>query len=529
MMETPTFFPVSASSFLMTVGDRIDRELTHRIARFVVAVDERSAAGIVDLIPSYTTILAIYDPGITSGRDLQEHFVRCWTSSNDADVRTENPTVVIPVIYGDEFGEDLPEVAAHHQLPLEEVIERHAGGSYTVGALGFSPGFAYLIGLDPGLATPRRSRPRTHVPSGSIGIGGEQTGIYALESPGGWNLIGRTPMVLFDPGSDSPFPLQMGGELRFERLSPGDVDPAMFRGPQRDDEPFGGEIDVLSPGMQTTVQDLGRYGYGRFGFAPNGAADRASLIAANRAVGNPDDAACLEITFTGPELIFFQRSEVVVQGADFGTTLNGLPLPVGRVQGVMPGDELCFQGGSGNGARAYLAVAGGIDVAPVMGSRSTDLTAGIGGYRGRALHTGDRLPIGRLRRSTSAGSIEPTRLGPPHSFDVVPGPQANRFDDAAWATLLSQPFTVSPASNRMGLRLDGPSIHPVDTADIISEGIVTGSIQITGEGQPIVMLPGHATIGGYTKIATVVEDDLDRLGQLRPGDELRFTSRYRTS
>jgi KipI family sensor histidine kinase inhibitor len=528
-MDEPTFFPISRSALLITVGDRIDRALTHRIARFVDAIDESRMPGLVDIIPSYTTILMLYDENVNRLEALENELSVTWRHVQNVENRTSRPTVVIPVIYGDEFGEDLPEVAAHHHLPVEEVIERHVGGAYTVGALGFSPGFAYLIGLESALATPRRSRPRTRVPSGSIGIGGEQTGIYALESPGGWNLIGRTPETLFNPDLDDPFPLHMGDKLRFERLSSGDVDPSIFESPQRNEELFGGQIDVLSPGMQTTVQDLGRHGYGRFGFAPNGAADRTSLIGANRAVGNPDDAAGLEITFTGPTLVFLRRSEIAVHGADLGAHVNGLALPVGRVQGVMPGDELSFHGGSGGGARAYLAVAGGIDVPVVMGSRSTDLTAAIGGYRGRALRTGDRLPIGRLRRHAAAGSIEPTRLDPLHHIEVIPGPQADQFDEQAWQTLLSHPFRVSPASNRMGLRLDGPAMHPADTADIISEGIVTGSIQITGEGQPIVMLPGHATIGGYTKIATVTEDDLDRLGQLRPGDELRFTSRYRTS
>lgn len=528
-MQDPTFFPASERSVLMTVGERIDQALTHRIARFVTDIDNLHDSGILDIIPSYTTILIVYDNVVNDFQAISEHFNTVWNATTFGSTGHLSPTVVIPVIYGDEFGDDLSAVAAHCRLQLDEVIERHTAANYTVGALGFSPGFAYLIGLDSGLATPRRTRPRTRVPSGSIGIGGEQTGIYALESPGGWNLIGRTPRAMFDPMSDDPIHLQMGDNLRFERILQRDVNRSAFERFLQQEEPYGGEIDVLSPGIQTTVQDLGRIGFGRSGFAPNGAADRASLIATNRAVGNPDDAAAIEITFTGPTLVFRRRSEIVVQGADLGALLNGLPLSVGRVQGVMPDDEVSFRGGSGPGVRAYLGVAGGIDVPIVMGSRSTDLTAGIGGYRGRALRPGDLLPIGRLRRSMSAGSVERTRLEPPHLFEVLPGPQADQFDDQAWETLLSQPFTVSAASNRMGLRLGGPVIMPLETADIISEGIVTGAIQITGGGQPIVMLPGHATIGGYTKIATVIDAHLDRLGQLRPGDELRFTSRYRTS
>ena len=528
-MQDPRFFAVSERSILMMVGEQIHEALTQRIAGFVRNLDDSNIDGVLDIIPSYTTVLLLYEDTVMNFHEVSRHLGEVWNASTHEQTGHVSPTVVIPVIYGDEFGDDLKEVAARCKLPVKGVIERHTTPTYTVGALGFSPGFAYLIGLDSALATPRRTRPRTRVPWGSIGIGGEQTGIYGLESPGGWNLIGRTPKVLFDPTLDDPVQLQLGDKLRFEKMVSGDLDRTTFTRPLHQGEISGGDIDVLSSGIQTTVQDVGRYRFGRFGFAPNGAADRASLVAANRAVGNPDEAAALEITLTGPTMVFRRRSEIVVHGADLGAMLNGLSLPIGRVQGVMPGDEIRFGDARGPGARAYLGVAGGIDVPLVMGSRSTDLTAGIGGYRGRSLRPGDVLPIGRLRRSTSAGSVERTLLEPPHLFDVSPGPQADQFDDQAWDTLLSQPFTVSAASNRMGLRLDGPVIMPREHADIISEGIVTGAIQITGEGQPIVMLPGHATIGGYTKIATVSEAHLDRLGQLRPGDELRFTSRYRTS
>ncbi|HEV2073864.1 MAG TPA: 5-oxoprolinase/urea amidolyase family protein, partial [Thermomicrobiales bacterium] len=341
--------------------------------------------------------------------------------------------------------------------------------------------------------------------------------------------IGRTPLRLFRPEKDDPFVLRMGDQVRFERIGVEEFHRAEKGVGEQEVGSATGDVEVLAPGMQTTVQDLGRYGYGRFGISPNGAADRTSLVAANRRIGNPDSAAGLEITLTGPTLRFQRRTEIVLTGADLGAHLNGLPLPPGRTQGLMPGDELSFAGVQGRGARAYLAVAGGIEVPVVMGSCSTDLTAGIGGHGGRALRAGDHLHIGSQRRSGPIGSTVSTPVDQLSRFDVMPGPQAERFDERAWESLLGHPFVVSTSSNRVGLRLEGPEIHPIDSADIISEGIVTGAIQITGEGQPIVMLPGHATIGGYTKIATVVEEDLDRLGQLRPGDEICFTCRYKTS
>jgi antagonist of KipI len=275
--------------------------------------------------------------------------------------------------------------------------------------------------------------------------------------------------------------------------------------------------------MQTTVQDLGRHGYGRFGVAVNGAADRASLRAANRLVGNPDDAAALEITLTGPRIRFHRRLAVAIAGADLGARLNGQPVVAGRAVYVIPGDKLAFAPAADvRGIRAYLAVAGGIDVPVVMGSRSTDLTAGFGGYLGRALRAGDRLTVGDAHRGNALERIAATPLGSSRPIRVVRGPQADRFAPETWERFIRNGFTVSSESNRVGLRLRGPELRPVDGADIVSEGIVTGAIQVTGEGQPIVMLPGHATIGGYTKIATVIDADLDRLGQLRPGETVRF-------
>jgi len=519
-MIEPRFFDVLPSALLVTFGDRIDTSLIRRIAWFRQWIRESCNEGVLDAIPSYTTILILYDPCVKSVRTLSTQLSFGWKHLEDVEFDPESGIDTIPVVYGDDFGEDLPGVAAHSGLTVEEVITRHAGATYTVGALGFAPGFTYLAGLPQELATPRRDRPRLRVPAGSVGIGGEQTGIYALPTSGGWNLIGRTPEQLFDPSADPPVWLRMGDQVRFRPI-PADawVEPVFSAS---SDLAPDGPIEVIAPGMQTTVQDLGRSGYGDIGFSPNGAADRQSLIAANRAVGNRDETPALEMTFTGPQLRFRRRLTIAVCGADLGPMLNGLPLPPGRPQDVMPGDELVFVRPEGSrGIRAYLAVAGGIDVPPVMGSASTDLTAGIGGYRGRALQAGDRIPVGRREGDA------PGRVVPPYRHDdgplrVLPGPQRDRFSDEMWENLMSSVFTVSSEANRVGVRLMGPSLRPVGGADIISEGIVTGSIQVTGEGQPIMMLPGHATIGGYTKIATVIEEDWDRLGQLAPGDTVRF-------
>jgi KipI family sensor histidine kinase inhibitor len=522
-MMTPHFFPVLPSALLMTVGEHIHVELTRRIARFTQWMETSLAQDILDVIPSYTTVLVVYDPDVITEDQMETRLREGWEQSGrlvgDADVAI----ITIPVVYGDEFGEDLNDVSRHTGLSAENVIARHLEPTYTVGALGFAPGFTYLVGLSPALETPRRDRPRLRVPAGSIGIGGAQTGIYALPTSGGWNLIGRTPERLFDPLAEEAVGLRMGDQVRFRQMDRSEWHEPESISAARDTTSGDGIIEVLSPGLQTTVQGPGRLGHGDLGFAPNGPADRASFDAANRAVGNPVCTPALEMTLVGPRLRFHRRLSIAVAGAGLGAMLNGLPLPIGRTQDVLPGDELSFKSPSGgaDGMRAYLAVSGGINVPLVMGSASTDLTAGIGGHEGRALVAGDRLPVG-ARDKIAMGRPVPRFRRDDSPLRVMPGPQRESFSDETWDRLVSESFTVTSEANRVGIRLDGPRLTPLNGADIISEGIVTGSIQVTGEGQAIVMLPGHATIGGYTKIATVIEDDWDRLGQLVPGMRIRF-------
>lgn len=517
-MTEPRFFPVLPSALLMTVGDRIDAGLTRRIARFAQWIEQELGDVVRDVVPSYTTVLVLYCTDVTDKDALSTALSLGWTRSDGPRIRTDDRIISIPVVYGDEFGDDLEDVARHTGLTPDEVVRRHQEPVYTVGALGFAPGFTYLVGLPPELATPRKDRPRLKVPAGSVGIGGAQAGIYALPTAGGWNLIGRTNHSLFDRASDDPVRLRMGDRVRFRQVPASEWAEPVTEGPE--DTAGEGPIEVLAPGMQTTVQDLGRIRHGDTGFAPNGAADRVSLVAANRAVGNEDNVPALEITLSGPHLRFHRRMTIALAGAPYEVVLNGLPFPMGRAQDVMPGDELRI-GHVQRGMRAYLAAAGGFDVPLVMGSASTDLTAGLGGFRGRALRAGDRLPVGRADPARKARPAAVTRIDD-RPLRVRPGPQRDAFSDETWERLVRTHFTVSSEANRVGIRLEGPSLKPERGADVISEGIVTGSIQVTGEGQAIVMLPGHATIGGYTKIATVIEEDWDRLGQLAPGDKVRF-------
>ncbi|MGH2547993.1 MAG: 5-oxoprolinase/urea amidolyase family protein [Thermomicrobiales bacterium] len=289
-------------------------------------------------------------------------------------------------------------------------------------------------------------------------------------------------------------------------------------------------LTIETPGLYTTIQDLGRSGMARFGVTPGGAMDRGALILGNRLLGNPIDAAGIESTLSGPAIRFNADAVIAVTGADFGATLDGAAIPRWRPVLAKAGSLLRLDSPvRGPGARAYLCVAGGFDLPVVLGSRSTDVVGKFGGFEGRQLQTGDQLPIGEPELGIEA--ILQRRLGiePPHyeqivSARVVLGPQLDRFTEAGIATFLAEPYRVTSKADRTGIRLEGGRIKHVTDADLVSEGIAHGAIQIPGDGQPIVLMASRGTVGGYTKIATVIGADLDALGQVRPGQSVTFSA-----
>jgi antagonist of KipI len=287
-------------------------------------------------------------------------------------------------------------------------------------------------------------------------------------------------------------------------------------------------IEVVDGGMLTTVQDLGRYGYQRYGVPTSGAMDLFSLRAANRLVGNPDEAACLEMTLVGPRLRFVAPATIAVTGADLGARLDGDALPIWRSVLVGPGAELWFAGPE-SGIRAYLAVAGAVDVPLVLGSRSTYTRSKLGGLGGRTLQAGDALHVASERPVLLDGTLHLPAAHRPvcghaHVLRVVLGPQDDRFTDTGIETFLSSTYTVTLQSDRMGYRLSGPRIEHLRGPDIISDGTPLGAVQVAGDGVPIVLLADRGTAGGYTKIATVLGPDIPKLAQAVPGDTVTFES-----
>ena len=535
MPDSLRLVPCGDRSLLVYCGDQIDQAVNRRVHALARSLRAAAHPAVVEVTPAYHCLMVEYDP-IRIRLEHLEEIIRA-RAAELSQPAPEPRDVEVPVCYGGEMGPDLNTVAAHAGLTPDEVVALHTERAYPVYCLGFSPGFPYLGEVDPRLSTPRLAEPRLKIPAGSVGIGGSQTGIYPSPSPGGWQIIGRTPLRLFDPWRNPPALLAPGDRVRFRPITEAEYSEMAAASPTAAPPlPAFAEgragLRILSPGMLTTVQDLGRRGYQAMGVPVGGAADFWSLMVGNWLLGNRSRAGALEITMTGPEVEFTGAVAFCLTGAPIQAELvpagGGSPVPVSGWTTMLasPGDRLRL-GSTLSGCRTYLCVSGGIDLPPVLGSVAEDLFGGIGAL-GRPVLTGDWLPTGLplhppadlAGRSLPADAV-PT-YGGTATLRVTRGPQWDAFTTEGQDAFMSGSYTVRPQSDRQGLRLSGPQIEHVGRADIISEPIPPGSIQVPANGQPILLLGNRQTVGGYTKIATAVYPDLALAAQLRPGDTVRF-------
>lgn len=518
---------------LLTLDDVPSTAAAARVAACLAKMRADLLAGVTDLVPAYADIAVLYDPE----RIQVEHGELPWRVVHEWVERHATATgrsrggggreVVVPVAYGGDNGPDLEHVARHCRLGADEVVKRHSAAIYTVAAIGFLPGFPYLYGLPDELSTPRRATPRARVPAGSVGIGAAQTGIYPHESPGGWNLIGRTALDLFDPAREAgPALLAVGDRVRFQPQDRvlAETRPAVLAASQVES---GGAIEVLKPGGLLTVQDLGRVGRAGIGVARAGALDPWAAMVANLAVGNAPDAPLLEATLVGPVLRF--SAPVVVAGCGAETAA----LPGGRPVRFQAGAILDCSALS-RGARLYLAVAGGLRIPTMLGGRGTHVTARFGGFAGRALVAGDLLeveaggcaPAGDVRWRLAAPVLPPVKKSVVE-LRLVPGPDWARLfkrhaPGGAVRAVEARSFTVGVKSDRMGVRLSGEAFTVPGGGEDVSRPVVPGTVQLPPDGHPIVLLGEGQTLGGYPQLGHVATADLPKLAQCRPGTEIVF-------
>jgi KipI family sensor histidine kinase inhibitor len=437
--------------------------------------------------------------------------------------------VTIPCVFD---GPDLDEVARSTGASPDAVVAQLTAGPLSVAVMGFSPGFAYLEGLpEPLRAVPRRDRPRPLVAAGSVALANGHAAVYPTASPGGWQLVGRTGFPLFHPHQAPYAVLAPGDRVHFVVADPGD-DATPPPPTRRVWEPPPGAravLEVVAPGLRAVLQDGGRPGVAAAGVPWAGPADPASLALANRLVGNADDAAAIEVTAGGLKLRGLSPCHVAVVGGAPGVRVGGHPVACGRVTPV-PDGGLLEVGAFRSGCRTYVAVAGGFLGPRFFGSVATDELSGLGPGAlapGRRLHAGPWSPP--LGDHLAADGSEPAG-GPAGAVElrVVAGPHAEVFAPDALARLADCAFVVDGSSNRVGIRLlaDGTVPVPVPHTDsggrLDSHGVVTGVVQVPPGGQPVVLGPDHATLGGYPVLAVVVAADHGSLGQCAPGTPVRL-------
>lgn len=515
----PQFRAQGDQGLMVYLGQGIDPGLNAQARHLAQALSAEPLAGVGEVLAAYCSLLVRLDPLATDHGQV-EAWVRRVLAALPPLRQAQGRVVEVPVVYGGEHGPDLAEVARRAGMEPAEVIRRHAGRDYLCYLVGFTPGFPFLGGLDPRLATPRLDSPRPDLPPGAVGIGGDQTGLYPLGGPGGWRILGRTPRLIYDPRRQPPFLIAAGDRVRFTPVPDGGFPPPppVQQLWQDQGQPV---FQVLSPGGLTTVQDQGRAGWLERGVPVSGALDQYALLAANALLGNQAGAAALELTLMGPKLQVLSPTLAAVCGADLGLQLDGRAAPAWTPLALNPGQVLSFRAPR-DGARAMLAVAGGLAAQPLLGSRSTYAL----GRLGAPLQAGDiiRALPGPV---PAAGLALPPELRPRLSrritLRVLAGPNQDFFTPRGRETFYASEYRLSSRADRRGARLEGPPVEldPARPSSIVSEPNLPGIVQVPPDGQPMVLL-NEQTVGGYAKIATIISPDLDLLARALPGDVVRF-------
>lgn len=512
---SPRFLPVGPRTLLVELAD-----LEATLALFdALAADPPPGMG--EVVPGARTLMVRAAPGHRAdGRLAAAIAARTPRAAGPREGRGE--VVEIPVTYD---GEDLAEVADHLGLSVAEVVAAHGAATWQVAFCGFAPGFAYMTGDDPRFELPRRASPRPRIPAGAVALAGRFCGVYPKASPGGWQLIGTTPLAMWELARDPPALLCPGGRVRFvERRGPVRA-AAAPPSPAPEPDPGPG-LRVLATAFPILVQDAGRPGLTALGISASGAMDLPSLRRANARVGNPEGAPALEIALGPVRLAVDAPATLALDGAVGRAWIEAgrarVPVDTARPFALDPGEALAIAPPE-RGMRAYLAARGGFAVPASLGSAASDTLAGLGPA---PLGPGARVALA----GRPAGAVDPHPAAPPRlpapgetvELPVTLGPRADWFPEAAVESLLSQAWEVTAQSSRVGVRLAGEPLGREDARELPSEGTERGAIQVPHSGQPVLFLADHPLTGGYPVIATVRPEALALAGQIPPGARVRF-------
>ncbi|ENW96148.1 urea amidolyase family protein [Acinetobacter sp. NIPH 298] len=480
---------------------------------------------IQELIPAARTILVYFDPIFIDGKNLIQ-----WISSQKIDqysANTNKKEVIINVCYD---GADLAHVAEYLGIDVDEVIHKYTHSRWQVAFIGFAPGFAYLISPDhPFGSIPRLASPRKKIASGSVGLAGEYSGIYPKDSPGGWQLIGRTDQTMWDVNREQAALLLPSDQVIFKDIS---KHPTQVTVPATRVVPIKVPqnpvvFTVQNVGLQVLIQDEGRKNVAQLGVGQAGAIDRSAFHCANACVGNPKNAAALEIYNGGLRLKVMKETVIAVTGAKtelWVSYANGYTVkqPLYQPIALDRGDEIYLDKVQA-GIRNYVAVRGGIAVEQVLNSASYDSLAELGTA---PLRVGDEIRSAQLKTGCAdldQSATELSKVGDQVVVDIVLGPRMDWFTPESIDLLLEQRWLITVESNRIGLRLAGDKpLQRQIKHELPSEGCCTGAIQIPASGQPVLFMNDHPITGGYPVIAAVASYHLDLIAQLAAGCYIQF-------
>lgn len=526
---SPTIFPISETSLCVFFGYHIEKTIHHSIIALNQTLLENPFEGLIETVPAYTSLTIYYEPfrildkSMTPFQWVKQFITNLYNQKTIKRIETKENVVQIPVCYDEEYGYDLKELAMHKGVTTQQIIHWHQQEIYDVYMLGFTPGFAYMGEVIPALAMPRKASPRPLVASGSVGIAGNQTGIYPLDTPGGWQIIGRTPLTLFDVNRANPFLLKAGDKVKFYSIDKKEfahihAENNVLRKNTNMDA-LDGDVIILKQGIFATLQDQGRMGFQSDGVPVSGAMDWRAYLYANLLLGNAPDAAVIECVMGGLKLSFQKPNQIALTGGG-SATLDGnaiafyTPIPVQK-------DAILEIKYAPNGLRTYLAVGGGWKGNPLMGSQSVYVKANLGSplKNNQALFF-QNAPISK-RKWIDLPSEKVNHYVNP-KIRIIAGQELHWLRPESIQKLYEQTFALTNQCDRMGYRLSGEVLKVYQEQDLPSTAVGKGTVQRTPNGQLIILMHDAQTIGGYPSIGQVAYIDLPILAQLKPHDKIQF-------
>ncbi len=528
-MISPEIYPLCETAITIEWGNSIDDTIHQQVLHVNSLLCQKPFPGFIETVPAYTTLTVYYQPELITAENSSPHlFVKNYIENLLRDVSVEKieeeKIISIPVCYDEEFGYDLDFVTITNNLSKEQVISLHQQHEYTVYMMGFLPGFAYMGKVDDAIATPRKPTPRAIVEEGSVGIAGKQTGIYPLPSPGGWQIIGRTPLCLFDLQKTAPFLFKTGDHVKFYGISKSSFYKTKNEQklvPSIVQEEDNADAVIIKPGIFSTIQDTGRYGFQSYGVPISGAMDHTAYCVANALAGNPKNAATIECTMGGL-LIQFKKNAVIAITGGAAAFINDQKIKLYQPLSVSKNDLLEIRYNN-DGIRTYVAVRGGFAAAIVMTSKSICPRAGIG----NALKKEEGLRFDTFSDPAAkrvSGNVSIPAYSSHAVIRVIPGAEKDWMRPESIHQFDKQKFTLTNQCDRMGYHLNGDALSLSNTTEMLSTAVTKGTIQLTPAGQLIVLMSDCQTSGGYPRVAQVAAVDLPLVAQLKPGDSIQFTN-----